>query len=99
MPIWKDRLVATHISDNEYVCDKDMHMIPFDGNIDFNQTSREIAESGKDVALMLEIKPDNHERYKNVSIKDYYAAAAKSIKKLDAMVESWKSQLHVEKII
>lgn len=88
MPMWGHRLVATHLSDNEYVCDYDMHMLPFDGHIDWDKTAREIAECGRDVTLMLEIKPDNHEKYKDVSIKDYYAAAAKSIKRFAKMVEN-----------
>lgn len=87
MPKWGHRLAATHISDNECACDKDMHMLPFDGHIDFEQTAREIAACGRDVTLMLEIKPDNHERYKGVSINDYYAAAAKSIKRFGLMVD------------
>lgn len=91
MPVWGHRLVATHISDNECVCDKDMHMLPFDGHIDFEKTAREIAESGRDVTLMLEVKPDNHEKYKDVSIKDYYAAASKSIKRFEKMVDRYKS--------
>jgi len=87
MLMWGKRLVATHLSDNEYVCDCDMHMLPFDGHIDFTQTAREIASSGRSVTLMLEIKPDNHEKYKDMPIKDYYAAAAKRIKRFAEMVE------------
>ncbi|MBR5506278.1 MAG: sugar phosphate isomerase/epimerase [Clostridia bacterium] len=87
MPMWGHRLVATHISDNEYADDKDMHMLPFDGNIDFEKTAREIAHCGRDVTLMLEVKPDNHPRYKDVAIKDYYCEAAKRIRKLAAMAE------------
>lgn len=90
MPMWGDRLVATHLSDNEYVCDYDMHMLPFDGHINWDKTAREIADCGRDVTLMLEIKPDNHEKYKDTSIKDYYAAAAKSIKRFAEMVENCK---------
>lgn len=93
MPMWGHRLVATHLSDNEYVCDYDMHMLPFDGHIDFTQTAREIAESGREVTLMLEIKPDNHEKYKDVSIKDYYTAAAQSVRRFAAMVEKAKNSL------
>ena len=88
LPMWGHRLVATHISDNEYVCNYDMHMIPFDGNIDFEQTARELVDCGREVTLMLEIKPDNHEKYKDISIKDYYAAAAKSVKRFAKMVET-----------
>lgn len=93
LPDWGSRLVATHISDNEYVCDKDMHMIPFDGSIDFEQTAKEIAQTCYDGTLMLEIKPDNHERYKDVSLNDYYKSAAKSIRKLDGMVEGFKKNI------
>lgn len=90
MPMWGDRLVATHISDNEYVCDKDMHMLPFDGHIDFEKTACEIAACGQDVTLMLEVKPGNHDKYKNVSIRDYYAEAAKRIRRLAIMVEGYR---------
>ncbi len=92
LPKWAHRLVATHISDNEFVCDKDMHMLPFDGHIDFDKTARELAACGRDVTLMLEIKPDNHERYKDVSVKEYYRAATESVCKLAAMVETYKKQ-------
>ncbi len=90
MPMWGDRLIATHISDNEFVCDKDMHMLPFDGNINFNETAREIAECGRDVTLMLEVKPDNHERYNGMSVREYYTEAAKKLKQLDKMIENYK---------
>lgn len=92
LPKWANRLVATHISDNEFVCDKDMHMLPFDGNIDFDKTARELAACGRDVVLMLEVKPGNHEKYKDVSIKEYYRAAAESVRKLAAMVEKYKTE-------
>ena len=92
MPMWGDRLVATHLSDNEFVCDKDMHMLPFDGIIDLNKTACEIAKYDKDVTLMLEIKPDNHEKYVNISIKDYYAEATKRLKQFEKIVESYKTK-------
>lgn len=87
LPMWGDRLVATHISDNEFVFDTDQHLLPFDGVIDFDLIARELVTCGKTVTLMLEIKPDNHVRYETVSIKDYYAEAAKRLRKLGEMVE------------
>ena len=87
MPIWGERLVATHISDNDCLCDKDMHMLPFDGIIDFDKTAREISECGKNVTLMLEVKPDNHPRYADISITDYYLMATEKLKKFKKMVE------------
>ena len=92
VPMWGHRLVATHISDNDVLCDKDMHMLPFDGIIDFNKTAHEIAESGQDVTLMLEIKPDNHKRYDDISINDYYAEAAKRLRQFEKMAESHKKE-------
>ena len=88
MPMWGHRLVATHLSDNEYVCDYDMHMLLFDGNIDLAQTARELARCGRDVTLMLEIKPDNHEKYRDMPLREYYAAAASSLRRFAAMVEA-----------
>ncbi len=90
MPMWGKRLVATHISDNDCVCDKDMHMLPFDGIIDWDKTAKEIADSGKDVTLMLEVKPDNHPLYKDMFVKAYYTVAAERIRKLGNLVEQYK---------
>lgn len=90
MPMWGERLVATHISDNEYVCNYDMHMIPFDGTIDFELAAKELAESKKDVTVMLEIKPDNHEKYKDVTVMEYYTLAAKRVRKFAEMIENYK---------
>ena len=92
MQLWGKRLAATHISDNEYVCDMDMHMLPFDGHIDFELTARELAKYGYNGTLMLEVKPDNHEKYTGLSIKEYYAAAAKSVRKLAEMVDSMRKK-------
>ena len=91
MPLWGERLVAPHISDNDKLLDKDMHMLPFDGIIDFDKTAYEIAKCGNDVTLMLEIKPDNHERYAGISIKDYYAKASGKLKQLEILVEKYKN--------
>ena len=89
--LWGDRLVATHISDNECVCDVDMHMLPFDGHIDFDLAARELAECGYEGTLMLEIKPGNHVRYADVAIRDYYKTAAQRIRQFAAMVERYRN--------
>jgi len=92
MPEWGSRLAATHLSDNDCLCDKDMHMLPFDGIIDFDQTAREIAACGRDVTLMLEIKPENHERYRDVPLREYYRAAAERLRRFEQMVEGYKAR-------
>ena len=50
--------------------------------------SGEIAACGREVTLMLEIKPDNHDKYKNMPLREYYAEAAKCVKRFAAMVEA-----------
>lgn len=90
MPMWGDRLVATHISDNDCACDVDMHMLPFDGHIDFAKTAAELARYNYNGTLMLEVKPDNHALYKDVPISAYYREAAARVRKLAAMVECEK---------
>lgn len=89
LPMWEDRLVATHISDNEAVLDTDQHLLPFDGVIDFEKLARNLAVCKRPITLMLEIKPDNHPRYAGIPIKDYYAEAAKRLERLRKMVESF----------
>lgn len=91
LPMWGEKLVATHISDNAYPGDRDMHMIPFDGNIDFDRTAKELAECGADITLMLEIKPQNHEKYKKMTVLEYYTAAAKDIRRFADMVEKYRN--------
>lgn len=47
----------------------------------------------KDVTLMFEIKPHNHERYSDMSISEYYSEAAKRLKKLSKMVEHYQKAI------
>lgn len=97
MQLWGKRLVATHISDNEYVCDEDMHMLPFDGHIDFDITARELALYGYNGTIMLEIKPENHKKYTGVTVSDYYRKATERARKLAQMVEGYKIKADFQK--
>ena len=90
LPMWGDRLVATHISDNDRLCDLDFHMLPFDGIIDFTQTARELAALPFLPTLMLEVKPKNHALYQDMGISEYYTAAAKSIRTFAALVDEMR---------
>ena len=46
MPLFGNRLICTHIHDNDCMYDHDMHMIPFDGAVDYDRVTRQIRESG-----------------------------------------------------
>ena len=53
MPLFRDKLAALHIHDNFIASDD--HMIPFTGKVDFDYVAKELALSGFDGTLMLEI--------------------------------------------
>jgi len=88
--IWGKRMSATHISDNDSVCDKDMHMLPFDGIIDFDSVARKLVKYEYNGTLMLEIKPDNHIMYSHMGIEEYYVRATNSLNRLKSIVEKYE---------
>ena len=86
MPLFGKRLVYTHISDNFSVYNEDLHLIPFDGNIDFEEFADYIVEYGYKGSLNLEISPRNNAMYENFSCSQYYEKAFKRIEKLKNMI-------------
>ncbi len=90
-----DRLLCTHINDNLGVKDffgeitflDDLHLLPFDGIIDWQETAREIAESGFDGFLTFELlttsKPNRYEndKYARLSTTEYlFEAYARAVR-------------------
>ena len=88
LSIWGDRLSVMHISDSECIFDTDKHLIPFDGKLDFEKIAEKISGLNCNCALMLELKPGNDERYKNLSTREYYKLASQRAKKLADMVDA-----------
>lgn len=91
MDLFGDRLVALHIHDNRCGIDTDDHLLPFDGNINFDEVAQILADSGYKGTLMLEIakniKIDGEEPYMNLTDEEYIKRAVDSAKKLAEMVE------------
>lgn len=94
VPMYKNRIGALHIHDNACVADSDDHLLPFDGNIDFEAVAKDLAESGYEGTLMLEIskesKRNGEKIYENVSPEEYVKKAANAARKLVSMIESYK---------
>lgn len=83
MPSFGHRLAALHIHDNNL--ENDDHMIPFEGKINFDEAAKELADSGYEGTLMLELL------YKGqLPTEEYYTKAANAAKKLVDMVASYK---------
>ena len=94
MPIFGERLIALHIHDNMGIVDSDDHLLPFDGAIDFDEVAKEIAKSGYNGTLMLEVSKESKRNgkyiYEDISVEEFYEKAAKALKKLLDMVEKYK---------
>ena len=84
MPLFGDRLICTHIQDNEGIYNKDTHLIPFDGALDFGYVA-EALRSAPEVPLTLELKR-KAVPYEGMSDEDYLARAAAAVKRLRDMI-------------
>ena len=90
MPLFGDKLVYTHIHDNSGIHNEDLHMIPFDGTIDYTRTAEHLkAFRG---TLTLEFMPQNSDRYQNITARDCYERAAGSAMRLRELVEKARNQ-------
>ncbi len=97
MKLFGDRLAALHINDNRNKNDMDDHFIPFDGNIDFERVAQELAESGYNGTLMLEIGKtgfgDATGMYETISDEEYMDKAAAAARKIADRVEEIRKSL------
>ena len=79
MPLFGSRLVYTHIHDNMSVYNGDMHMLPFDGNIDYGRKAQLLAKYLSDVSLTLEVFPEYkkepHGKYAHLSAYEFHRVA------------------------
>ena len=90
MPLFKDRLVALHIHDN--FIETDDHIIPFLGKVDFEYVGKELAESGFDGTLMLEILYGRNEKYSNEpTYKDFALKAKQAAERVIAIVNRYRN--------
>lgn len=86
MPFFGDKLVYTHIHDNYCEYNGDLHMIPFDGNIDFSNAAEHIKKSAFSGTLTLEIFK-KAPIYADMTTEDFYERAYNAITKLRKMCE------------
>lgn len=87
------RAVALHIHDNRCEFNKDDHLIPYDGSIDFDYVAKAIAESGYSGTLMLEItknaQMDGIKPYENMSSEEYILRAYNAVNRLNDTVKEY----------
>ena len=87
-----DRLVTTHIHDNMCAVGQDLHLIPFDGKIDYTLLAKQLRDLNYDGTLMLEVfrgfgKEIAEKLYSQLTDEQYITRAAIAAKKLKKLVE------------
>ena len=81
MPLFGDRLICTHLHDNEGVYDEDRHFLPFDGKLDFDRIARHLRKANWQGTVMLEAGPHG-----DVTPEVYLTRAAQAAKRLAEMI-------------
>lgn len=88
MPLFGKRLMCTHIHDNLAGYDQDLHMIPFDGVINYERFAEHIRKSEYKGPLTLELCVPFSNYYDHISPEQYLERAAIAAKRLASMVEA-----------
>ncbi len=87
MPLFGGRTMALHIHDNYGEHNGDLHMLPFDGALDFDRFARHIRNFDYKGTLMLETIPGNTPNYNGMSPEAFYARAYDAACRLRVMVD------------
>ena len=87
MPLFGNKLAATHIHDNDGRHNHDLHQIPFDGKLDFYKISRYIKDYGYAGTLMLEIFPQISGMYNSMKPNDVLLRASDAVSRIRDMVD------------
>lgn len=90
MPLFGKRLSEVHIHDNMGVYNEDLHLLPYDGKIDFERVANQIASTDYMGSVMLEVNGTN-KCYAEMTDDEYYASAAKAAKKLADRIKEIRS--------
>ena len=95
MALYADRLMCLHLHDNRGVTQPgnidfrdDLHMLPFDGVLDWDWTARKIARSGYDGPLTFEYSSRTARRHADKPYSDFLKTAMERAQKFRAMVET-----------
>lgn len=84
MPLFGDRLICTHLHDNDGVYNHDQHLLPYDGSLDYNTVAADLRHASPTVPLVLEV---NRDRYDGMTDEEFILRAAKAAKRLRDMIE------------
>lgn len=89
MPVFGDKLICTHLHDNDGVLDDDQHKIPFDGRLNMSRIARQLRQSGYNGTLTLELFAENTNRYDGMTVTAFLERAAMAAKRLRLMADGF----------
>lgn len=90
MPLFGDRLSQLHVHDHFFGWD--VHIIPYDGKVDYERVAASIAAVDYDRSLMLELNVAASDVYAGWTPEQYYKHAAQGARKVADRVEYCRSQ-------
>ena len=86
---YQDKLICTHIHDNFGVTKPgnihwhdDLHLLPFDGKLDWEWYGKRIKETGYTGPLTLELSLKSREEYKKQPLDEFFKTAFERVKKI-----------------
>lgn len=83
LPLVGDRLICTHIHDNDMV--DDLHLIPFDGKIDWQRVMRQLKDCHYEGPLTLELRYGKF--YEGVPETEFLQKSLDAVKRLRDMMQ------------
>lgn len=90
MPLFGDRIAALHLHDNFGIHNGDDHLLPYDGALDMVAAARELAMSPFNDVIMLEVIPGKTDRYRDLTVEEYYRRAGEAARHFAATVEHYR---------
>lgn len=94
--VWPDifchKIIATHIHDNlgrgwGYEKGTDLHLLPFDGTVDYRRMISKLNEYEYKGSLMLEVFSDRHERYQGLSVDEFLNTCFERLTRIEKLGE------------
>lgn len=89
MPLFGDRLIATHLHDNDGIAGNDQHKLPFDGKLDFGRVVKQLRQSGYQGTLTVEAFAENTSAYDLMTPAAFLERAAMVAKRIRLMVDGF----------
>ena len=97
LEMYGDRLIALHLHDNRCLLDTDDHLLPFDGNIDWEKCAKQLAATDFDGTIMFEIRRypnlDGTLVYTDITDDEYFTKAVEVCKRFENMVIEERKKL------